>query len=149
MSSTADAARFQDLFRAIYLRFHRRQDPQQFRPSPEVLALLEHLLATGPLSIAEAAQHFTRSQAAMSEIVTRLEERGLLARMPDDRDRRRHLVWLTEEGRRLHRESTHVLDEAELAAALARLDASACTALLTAMEHLCPPASPTDPETTR
>lgn len=96
-----DARRFGDLFPAVYQRFHRRLRPGDERLSSESRAVLAHLGASGPLTVAEACGHFERSQSAMSELFARLERRELVARMPDERDRRRVLVWLTPRGRDL------------------------------------------------
>jgi DNA-binding MarR family transcriptional regulator len=57
------------------------------------------LESAGPLTVGEAAKHMDRAQSVMSEIIDGLERKGLLARMRDTRDRRRTLVWLTDEGR--------------------------------------------------
>src|SRR5262245_49844303 len=85
---------------AIYLPLHARTEPRsrQYRPTPESLGVLTHLAAAGPLTVTEAARHMRRAQSVMSDIVTRLERRGLLERMRDERDRRRVLVWLTPRG---------------------------------------------------
>lgn len=84
--------------------------------------VLQHLAAAGPLTVTEAARHLDRSQAAVSELVARLVRRGLLARMADERDRRRHLVWLTDEGQQFLRTTFQVLSPELLATALARMD---------------------------
>lgn len=110
MNAQDAVARFTELFHEAYLRFHARLAPGEQRLSPESLGVLAHLATTGPLSIAEACGHFERSQAAMSDIVTRLERRGLLARVADKRDRRRTLVWMTSAGRQALARSTRVLD---------------------------------------
>ena len=136
MSSAADAERFGWLYMRVYDGFHRRQPPTSYVPSREALAVMTHLLGTGPLTISEACQHFGRSQAAMSEIVTRLESRGLLARMPDERDRRRHLVWLTPTGRQLQSECTRVLETECVAAAFEHLSSGERAALLDGLEKL-------------
>ena len=96
-------------FGQMYLLFYRRRDPRAHRPSAESLAVLEHLAGTGPLTVTEAARHFDRSQSAMSEILERMIQRGVLDRIADERDRRRHLIWLTEKGRDLLAEERQVL----------------------------------------
>ncbi len=47
---------------------------------------------TAPTMVTEADRHIDRSRAAMSELIVRLVEHGLLAWMPDERDRRRTLA---------------------------------------------------------
>jgi DNA-binding MarR family transcriptional regulator len=116
----ADA--FAELFSELYLRLYQRMDPRAWRPSQEALLVLGHLASTGPVTITEAARHFDRSQSAVSELVARLVRRGLLATMEDERDRRRHLVWLTDQGLELLRRTHRVLSPELLEAAFDRLD---------------------------
>ena len=69
MAVTADQARaerFADLFRAVYLTFHRRDRPRSGLPGAS-RAVLEHLALSGPLTIGEAAVHMRRAQSVISE----------------------------------------------------------------------------------
>ncbi|MEZ5977630.1 MAG: MarR family winged helix-turn-helix transcriptional regulator [Planctomycetota bacterium] len=136
MGADAAAERFLELFHRTYLRFHTRAASGARMLTGESLAVLLHLSSTGPLTIAEACEHFDRSQAAMSDIVTRLERRGLLARVKDDRDRRRTLVWLTEEGTAQLDRATRVLDTALVAGALSAMPEDRRRALLDGLEAL-------------
>ena len=68
--------------------------------TPRMLALLRHLEQAGPLTVGEQATHLGIGRAAASELIDRLEGKGLVARMRDERDQRRVFVWLTDEGRR-------------------------------------------------
>ncbi len=99
MDAELAAEQFAGMFPRVYRRFHRRIGPAEYRLTSESLAVVQHLADAGPLTVTEAARHMDRSQAAMSEMIARLVARGLLARMPDERDRRRTLVWLTPAGR--------------------------------------------------
>ena len=118
--SIADIAQaFAAAYNQIYLYFYRRRDPRGYRPSPEALAVMEHLHATGPLTVSEATLHLDRSQSSVSELLDRLVRRGLLTRLQDERDRRRTLVWLSKQGLALLEEERHVLDNARLARVLA------------------------------
>src|SRR3982751_3259121 len=85
------------LWPAIYLPLHTRTEPRarRYRPTPEALGVLTHLASSGPLPLTDAARHMRGAQSVISDIVTRLERRGLLESMRDERDRRRVLVWLT------------------------------------------------------
>ena len=97
-SSDADQAReFAELFRAVYLTFHRRDGPRSQLPNAS-LAVLEHLALAGPLTIGEAATHLRRAQSVVSDIVSHLERQGMLERESDPDDRRRTLIWLTPAG---------------------------------------------------
>ncbi len=81
------AERFAERFRAVYLTFHRRDGPRsQLQGASR--AVLEHLALAGPLTIGEAAAHLNRAQSVVSEIVSHLQDQGLLERESDPADRR-------------------------------------------------------------
>ncbi len=136
MDAKTAARLFGDLFPAIYRRFHRRVGLADYRPTMQSLAVLEHLAATGPLTVGEMADHLDRSQAATSEIVERLVDREMLARMPDERDRRRVLVWLTPAGRTSLEEARRVLSDDLLLSAFGQLDAGERVRLTESMKRL-------------
>ena len=136
MSAREDAEQFGELFAALYHRFHRHDPVGDWQPSPEALALMEHLSRSGPLTVREAERHFQRSQAATSELLTRLEKRGLLERVADERDRRRTLVWLSELGLRVWRESRRVLDVDRLSRTMNTLSAKQRSQLLHSFREL-------------
>ena len=102
MARTVDAKQaaleYLRLFPNVYLRFHRR-DPKHGEMSGASRGVLLHLAQSGPLSVGDCAKHLKRAQSVVSEIVDQLEKNGLLARVRDDRDKRRTLVWLTDQGR--------------------------------------------------
>lgn len=125
-----DADRFAELFRAIYLTYHRRDGPRSGLTGPS-RAVLTHLAVTGPLTVGEAAVHLERAQSVVSEIVDGLERRGLLERERDPADGRRTLVWLTASGQEALRRDGEVLGVAGLAAAMARMSDTDRTALMT------------------
>jgi DNA-binding MarR family transcriptional regulator len=141
MDADCAVAEFLELYPAAYLRFYRRRDPRKYRPRPETLALLEHLAASGPLTIAEATQHFDRSQSSTSEIVARLVRRGLLARIADTRNRRRHLVWLTAKGQQLVEVERQVLSPDLVATAMSHLTAADREGLVRGLRALVEAAS--------
>jgi DNA-binding MarR family transcriptional regulator len=124
--TAAEVAReFAALWPAIYLPLHLRTPPRarRYRPTRESMAVLTHLSSAGPLTVTEAARHMERAQSVMSEIVSRLEGRGLLERMRDERDQRRVLVWLTRKGLETLAREQRVLDEALVCAAMQRMKA--------------------------
>jgi DNA-binding MarR family transcriptional regulator len=131
----APAERFADLFRAVYLTFHRRDRPRGELPGAS-RAVLEHLALAGPLTIGEAAAHMHRAQSVISEIVTHLERDGLLEREVDPGDRRRTLIWLAPAGREALRRDRDVLGIDLLARAMARLPPGQADALNAAMRAL-------------
>lgn len=55
--------------------------------------------ATKPLTQVEAAEVLGIRPQSVGPIIRQLEERGLIRRMPDDQDRRAHLLELTAAGR--------------------------------------------------
>jgi len=126
------------LWPAIYLPLHARTEPRarRYRPTPESLGVLSHLAAAGPLTVTEAARHMRRAQSVMSDIVTRLERRGLLERMRDERDRRRVLVWLTPAGNDILARERRVLDEELVGAAIRKMAPAERDQLLAGMRAL-------------
>ena len=142
----ARAERFTELFRAVYLTFHRRDRPRSELHGAS-RAVLEHLALSGPLTIGEAAAHMRRAQSVMSEIVTHLERDGLLERESDPADRRRTLIWLTPAGHEALRRDREVLEVALLARAISRLPHGQADELNSAMRALIDCAQTTDPGT--
>lgn len=136
MDGTETATVFAELYPEVYRRMYRRRDPRKPRPSGEALAMLQHLRDSGPLTVTEAARHFDRSQAAISERVERMIGRGLLARIEDERDRRRHFLWLTRKGEDLLRAESQVLSTDLVRRATARMDAADRVALIRGMRAL-------------
>lgn len=118
--AAAAARTYAGLFPAVYLRFHRR-DGKSRELSGASRAVLLHLAQTGPLTVGECARHLGRAQSAMSEIASQLEKNGLLARVRDDADRRRALVWLTDEGRARLTDEQEVLGQELLGRAMAAM----------------------------
>ena len=131
------AAAFCELFPAVYLRFCRRHErASKTRLTPQQDAALHHLAMSGPLTIGEMAQHFARAQSVVSEIVHGLEAKGLLERMRDSRDRRRTLVWITDEARDVLARRAQVLDPARVRRAMRSLPERQRRALIDAMRAL-------------
>ena len=140
-SDAGQAGEFAELFRAVYLTFHRRDGPRTQVPNAS-LAVLEHLALAGPLMIGEAAEHLRRAQSVMSEIVSHLERQGLLERERDPADRRRTLVWLTPDGHAALRRQREVLSTDLLAGALSRMPPDEVGALISALRALVQSANP-------
>jgi len=128
--------RFAELFAALYRRFYRRVAVGEYRLTSESLAILQHLADAGPLTVGEAARHMARSQAAMSELIKRLVDRGMLDRMPDERDRRRVLIWLTGAGRETLATAKAVLSHELLAGALAQMPGESRRRMIERLETL-------------
>ena len=103
VSLTADAAakRVARLFPEVYRRYHWAQRVQgaDLPVTRRALEVLQHLQASGPLTVGEQAEHLGLRRNSVSELLQRLESKGLVARIRDERDERRVLVWLTDSGR--------------------------------------------------
>jgi DNA-binding MarR family transcriptional regulator len=130
-----DARDFGELFPAVYLRFHRRDGKRSELPGAS-RAILQHLTLTGPLTIGELSRHLSRAQSVVSEIVQHLERDGWLERTRDPKDRRRTLVWLSDQGLELLEREREVLSSDLLARAMQRMAATEREALLDGMRAL-------------
>jgi DNA-binding MarR family transcriptional regulator len=137
------AERFAERFRAVYLTFHRRDGPRsQLQGASR--AVLEHLAMAGPLTIGEAAAHLDRAQSVISEIVSHLEDQGLLERESDPADRRRTLVWLTPAGHVALLRDREVLGLDLLARAFARVPPRQADELIAGLQALVQAAARLD-----
>src|SRR5450759_170286 len=100
---TAEQAsqRITRLFPEVYRRYHwaNRVQGADLPVTRRALEVLQHLSAGGPLTVGEQAEHLGLRRNSVSELLQRLEAKGLIARIRDERDERRVLVWLTDSGR--------------------------------------------------
>jgi DNA-binding MarR family transcriptional regulator len=89
------------LFPEVYRRYHwaNRVHGGDLPVTRRALEVLAHLSASGPLTVGEQAEHLGLRRNSASEMLQRLEAKGLVARVRDERDERRVLVWLTDAGR--------------------------------------------------
>ncbi len=142
MNAPEAAYEFSRLFPDLYRRFYRRVHHCELLLTSESLAVVQHLADSGPLTVTEAAKHLQRSQAATSEIFNRLVGHGLLERMPDERDRRRVLVWLTEKGQEELSKARQVLSEDLVEQAMQNLSAQQRAQLIDGIQNLLTPSKP-------
>ena len=134
------------LYPAVYRRFHVSRRPVGGSGlTPRMLGVLHHLSASGPLTLGELATHLGLSKATATELVTRVEERGLVDRMRDDRDRRRVYVWLTEDGRQRANAHARVLADDELLAAVRRMTPTDRESLINGLRALLAAADLKEP----
>ena len=135
------------LYPAVYRRFHVSRRPVGGSDlTPRMLGVLHHLSAGGPLTLGELATHLGLSKATATELVTRVEERGLVDRLRDDRDRRRVYVWLTDLGRQRADAHARVLADDELLAAVDRMAATDRESLISGLRALLAAADAKEPE---
>ncbi len=121
-STKAVASQYAVLFPEVYLHFHRR-DAKRGELSGASRGVLLHLAQSGPLTVGECARHMKRAQSVTSETIEQLVRHGWLAKVRDERDGRRTLVWLTEQGRDRLVDDQSVLSMRLLERALDRMTA--------------------------
>ena len=125
LGPTADEAARQvaRLFPEVYRHYHwaQRVEGAGLPVTRRGLEVLAHLAAAGPLTVGEQAVHLGLRRNSVSELLARLEAKGLVARIRDERDQRRVLVWLTEPGRQVVSRLGQVLAPDLLAGVMATL----------------------------
>ena len=101
LNAVQAARRVARLFPEVYRRYHwaNRVGGGELPVTRRALEVLQHLFASGPLTVGEQAEHLGLRRNSVSELLQRLEAKGLVARIRDERDERRVLVWLTDSGR--------------------------------------------------
>lgn len=110
------------LYPAVYRRFKASHRPVgESGLTVRMLAVLQHLTAAGPLTVGELAEHLRLSKAATTELIGRIEDRGLVGRIRDERDRRRVFVMVTDEGEARAGRAGQVLADSALVEAIRRM----------------------------
>jgi DNA-binding MarR family transcriptional regulator len=116
---SADVGR---LYPAVYHRFHvSKQRLPGTDLTPRLLWIMQHLATVGPSTLGELAEASGTKKSTATELVDRLEAKGYVGRMRDERDARRVFVGLTAEGERRATRAPSVLEHDTLRAALARM----------------------------
>jgi DNA-binding MarR family transcriptional regulator len=87
--------------------------------SPFRLAILSSLYRGGPVAATDLAARERIRPQSLTRILASLEEKGFVSRQPDETDRRRLLISITEDGKKAL-EMDARLREAWLAAAMTR-----------------------------
>jgi DNA-binding MarR family transcriptional regulator len=97
--------------------------------------VLARLARTGATPIASLHHEFGRKRSTLTNVVDRLERRGLVLRGPNPRDRRSFLVHLTASGRPVAHRVTEVLEtlDRELALRLREEDVAGLEAVVRAL----------------
>src|SRR5947199_6880375 len=103
--TTLDTVAVADRLRPVLLRVGRelRREAREVGVSPEQVSLLVAIKYAPGIGVRELAARERVSPPAMSNHVDRLERDGLVARTPNEADRRRVGLTLTDAGRRLLR----------------------------------------------
>ncbi|MBZ0266176.1 MarR family transcriptional regulator [bacterium] len=97
------------IIRAIDL--HSKKLVQQFGLTVPQLIVLKALRENSPLSVGEVASAVSLSQATVTNILLRLEERGYVHRARSDSDKRRVLVEVSEKGQEILESAPALLHE--------------------------------------
>lgn len=80
---------------------HSRQLVRQHGITTPQLIILKQIEGEETITVSQLARHVSLKQATVTDILNRLERKGLVQRQRDTSDRRRVLVKETEEGRKL------------------------------------------------
>jgi DNA-binding MarR family transcriptional regulator len=132
--TSADVAR---LYPAVYHRFHvSKLRLPGTDVTPRMLWILQHLAAVGPSTLGELADASSAKKSTTTELVDRLESKGYVGRMRDERDARRVFVGLTPQGERRAKRVPSVLADEALRAALARMTKDERSALVRGLRAL-------------
>lgn len=136
LTAAQAARRVARLFPEVYRRYHwaNRVHGGDLPVSRRALEVLQHLERSGPLTIGEQAEHLGLRRNSVSELIQRLEEKGLVARIRDERDERRVLVWLTQAGRDVVSRVGQVLAPDLLVSVMEKLDAEERAAVVRGFE---------------
>jgi DNA-binding MarR family transcriptional regulator len=137
-----------EAFQRVYLQFHRREG-KRAGISAASRSVLMHLAHTGPLTIGEMSGHLDRAQSVVSDIVTQLERKDLLARERDPADRRRTLVWLTPGGFEILARERQVLSIDLISRAASAMSPQRRAAVLQGLEELLSARVDPQPRTNR
>jgi DNA-binding MarR family transcriptional regulator len=122
----------------LYRRYHwaNRVSGADLPVTRRALEVLQHLAASGPLTVGEQAEHMGLRRNSVSELLQRLEAKGLVARIRDERDERKVLVWLTEAGRTVISRVGQVLAPDLLAERMAAMSAEERAVVVRGLELL-------------
>jgi len=97
------------IMRAIDI--HSRRLEQRYGLTGPQMLLMKEIVRAGELSVGELARRANLGQATVTNIVDRLEGRGLVTRTRSSADKRRVLLRASTEGARRLRSSPHLLQE--------------------------------------
>jgi DNA-binding MarR family transcriptional regulator len=135
------------LFPDVFRRYHTSQwvHGAGLPVTRRALEVLQHLAASGPLTVGEQADHLRLRRNSVSELLQRLEAKGLVARIRDERDERRVLVWLTDAGRDVVARVGEVLAPDLIADAMSTLSAADRAVVVRGFELLASADLPSNP----
>ena len=149
LTAVEAARRVARLFPEVYRRYHwaNRVQGADLPVTRRALEVLQHLAASGPLTVGEQAEHLGLRRNSVSELLQRLEAKGLVARIRDERDERRVLVWLTDSGRAVVSRVGQVLAPDLIAQVMANLSPEERATVIRGVELLATTELSTPPTT--
>ena len=121
------------IVRAIDL--HSRRLAQEFGLTGPQVILLRELVRHGEMHVAELAKNISLSHATVTDILNRLEKRGLIERTRSLLDRRRVMVVPSEEAVSLIETSPPLLHE-QFSSQLEKLEAWELTQILSVLQRV-------------
>lgn len=141
-TSEEAAERIARLFPEVFRLYHygQRVEGAELPVTRRSLEVLQHLAASGPLTVGEQAEHLGLRRNSVSELLQRLEAKGLVARIRDERDERRVLVWLTPAGADVASRVGRILAPDLLSRVMARLTPEERAIVVRGFELLASPA---------
>lgn len=80
---------------------HMMRSRMQGDITAEQLAIMRYLMQKGKCTSSELADSFCVGKSSITAIITRLADKGLVVREPDEKDRRVTFLMLSAEGERL------------------------------------------------
>ena len=114
--------------------YSRKLSSQHNVTAPQLVTLIA-ISEYGPITIAALSSEIHLSASTLVGIIDRLEDKGLVTRERDTKDRRRVFIQATEEGRRFAEDAPSPLQE-KLARALDALPADEQRVIAESVEHL-------------
>lgn len=102
--------------------------------TPGEVVALAHLGAGEPLAVAELQAASGQRPSTLTGVIDRLEQRGLLRRIVNARDRRSFVLELTAEGRQAAKQVEEALARLEARAGLDAADLAAFRRVIAALE---------------
>ncbi len=89
------------------------EETAAFDVTPVQFAILNTLMDAPGIDQVSLAAHVVLDAATAGSVVGRLENKGWLRREPDAADRRRRLLWVTDEGRRVATAMQRAVEQAQ------------------------------------
>ena len=114
---------------------HSRYLAQEFGLTGPQVVLLRELARNGEVHVAELAKNISLSHATVTDILNRLEKRGLIVRTRSMTDRRRIMVTATGQPKALINQSPPLLQE-QFSNQLAILQDWELTQILSVLQHV-------------